>query len=316
MGKEDMSISQNVTSALSAIIPTFAGGTMDRADQVRVNPERLKEAMMRPNARLLKLDGLNPVFDAMGDLAWGGLYDASPDNDLLLLGIDDGDRPCFAELTGAGSAASTGDQRLWQSLSFLPPEQAGIYATARSLVDWHARHRFCSNCGQTTESRKGGWSRTCTREEGGCGAEHFPRTDPVAIMLAVRGDRGLLGRSGRFAATMWSCLAGFVEPGESIEDAVRRETLEEAGIRCGRVKYLYSQPWPFPMSLMNGCLAEALNDDIKMDANELVDCRWFTKDECAAMLMRKHPDGLTCPPPVAIAHHIIRTWVESDGALF
>src|SRR5690606_21115540 len=103
MGKEDMSISQNVTSALSAIIPTFAGGTMDRADQVRVNPERLKEAMMRPNARLLKLDGLNPVFDAMGDLAWGGLYDASPDNDLLLLGIDDGDRPCFAELTGAGS---------------------------------------------------------------------------------------------------------------------------------------------------------------------------------------------------------------------
>jgi NAD+ diphosphatase len=157
-----------------------------------------------------------------------------------------------------------------------------------------------------------GWKRACPA----CKAEHFPRTDPVAIMLAVRGDRGLLGRSGRFAATMWSCLAGFVEPGESLEDAVRRETLEEAGIRCGRVKYLYSQPWPFPMSLMNGCLAEALGDDIKMDANELVDCRWFSKDECAAMLMRKHPDGLTCPPPVAIAHHIIRTWVESDGELF
>ena len=115
---------------------------------------------------------------------------------------------------------------------------------------------------------------------------------------------------------MWSCLAGFVEPGEAVEDAVRRETLEEAGVRCGRVKYLFTQPWPFPMSLMIGCHAEALNDDIKMDANELVDCRWFSKDECAAMLMRKHPDGLTCPPHVAIAHHIIREWVESDGALF
>jgi NAD+ diphosphatase len=115
---------------------------------------------------------------------------------------------------------------------------------------------------------------------------------------------------------MWSCLAGFVEPGEAMEDAVRRETQEEAGVKCGRVKYLYSQPWPFPMSLMNGCLAEALNDDLTMDKNELVDLRWFSKEECAAMLMRKHPQGLTTPPPVAIAHHIIRTWVESDGELF
>jgi NAD+ diphosphatase len=192
------------------------------------------------------------------------------------------------------------------------PEHLPPLAEAKAMLHWHARHRFCSNCGVKTNLVDAGWKRACPA----CKVEHFPRTDPVAIMLAVRGDRGLLGRSGRFAATMWSCLAGFVEPGESIEDAVRRETLEEAGIRCGRVKYLYSQPWPFPMSLMNGCLAEALNDDIKMDANELVDCRWFSKDECAAMLMRKHPDGLTCPPPVAIAHHIIRTWVESDGGLF
>ena len=189
----------------------------------------------------------------------------------------------------------------------LPP-----LAEAKAMLHWHARHRFCSNCGVKTDVVDAGWKRACPA----CKAEHFPRTDPVAIMLAVRGDRGLLGRSGRFAATMWSCLAGFVEPGESLEDAVRREILEEAGVTCGRVKYLYSQPWPFPMSLMNGCFAEALGDDIKMDANELVDCRWFTKDECAAMLMRKHPDGLTCPPPVAIAHHIIRSWVESDGAVF
>jgi NAD+ diphosphatase len=189
----------------------------------------------------------------------------------------------------------------------LPP-----IAEAKAMLHWHVRHRYCSNCGAATDMVDGGWKRACPA----CKAEHFPRTDPVVIMLAVRGDHGLLGRSGRFAATMWSCLAGFVEPGESVEDAVRRETLEEAGVRCGRVKYLFTQPWPFPMSLMIGCHAEALNDDIQMDANELVDCRWFSKDECAAMLMRKHPEGLTCPPHVAIAHHIIRGWVESDGAPF
>ena len=189
----------------------------------------------------------------------------------------------------------------------LPP-----LAEAKAMLHWHARHRFCSNCGVKTDVVDAGWKRACPA----CKVEHFPRTDPVVIMLAVRGDRGLLGRSGRFAATMWSCLAGFVEPGEAIEDAVRRETLEEAGVKCGRVKYLYSQPWPFPMSMMIGCHAEALNDDLTMDQNELVGLRWFTKDECAAMLMRKHQDGLTCPPPVAIAHHIIREWVESDGAVF
>ena len=192
------------------------------------------------------------------------------------------------------------------------PEHLPPLAEAKAMLHWHARHRFCSNCGQATGMVDGGWKRVCPA----CEVEHFPRTDPVAIMLAVRGDKGLLGRSGRFAASMWSCLAGFAEPGESIEDAVRREVLEEAGIRCGKVRYLFSQPWPFPMSLMIGCHAEALNDDIAMDQNELVDCRWFSKDECAAMLLRRHPDGLTCPPPVAIAHHIIRAWVESDGAPF
>ena len=189
----------------------------------------------------------------------------------------------------------------------LPP-----IAEAKAMLHWHARHRFCSNCGVATDMAEAGWKRACPA----CKVEHFPRTDPVVIMLAVRGDKGLLGRSGRFAATMWSCLAGFVEPGESVEDAVRRETMEEAGVRCGRVKYLFTQPWPFPMTLMIGCHAEALNDDLTIDTNELVGARWFSKDECAAMLMRKHPEGLTCPPHVAIAHHIIRAWVESDSGPF
>jgi len=191
------------------------------------------------------------------------------------------------------------------------PEHLPPLAEAKAMLHWHARHRFCSNCGAKTDLVEGGWKRVCPACEG----QHFPRTDPVVIMLAVTGDRCLLGRSGRFAASMWSCLAGFVEPGEAIEDAVRRETLEEAGIRCGRVTYFRSQPWPFPMSLMIGCHAEALNDDITVDRNELEDARWLTRDEVALMLMRRHPDGLTTPPPVAIAHHIIRAWVEAESAL-
>jgi NAD+ diphosphatase len=237
----------------------------------------------------------------------------------VFLGVTDGAArfgtgiaPANAEALKSRDDLFVTDLRSIAIQGLVTPDHLPPLAEAKAMLHWHARHRFCSNCGAATDLVDAGWKRACPA----CKTEHFPRTDPVAIMLAVRGDRGLLGRSGRFAATMWSCLAGFVEPGESLEDAVRREILEEAGIKCGRVKYLYSQPWPFPMSLMNGCIAEAINDDITMDPNELVDCRWFTKDECAAMLMRKHPDGLTCPPPVAIAHHIIRTWVESDGAVF
>ena len=187
----------------------------------------------------------------------------------------------------------------------LPP-----IAEAKAVLHWHARHRFCPNCGHATQPVQAGWKRDCPQ----CRVEHFPRTDPVVIMLAIDGERCLLGRSPRFVPTMWSCLAGFIEPGEAIEDAVTRETREEAGITCGRVKYLASQPWPFPTSLMIGCHAEALTRDIVVDRAELEDARWFNKAEIETMLMRKHPQGLTTPPPVAIAHHIIRAWVEDEIA--
>lgn len=185
----------------------------------------------------------------------------------------------------------------------LPP-----IAEGKAVLHWHARHRFCSNCGAATQPVDGGWRRDCAI----CKTQHFPRTDPVVIMLAVKDGRCLLGRSPRFVPTMWSCLAGFIEPGESIEDAVHRETREEAGIVCGHVQYFRSQPWPFPTSLMIGCHAKALNTDIVIDREELEDARWFDKDEVVSMLLRKHPDGLTTPPPVAIAHHIIRAWVEDE----
>ncbi|MGE3991730.1 NAD(+) diphosphatase [Pseudorhodoplanes sp.] len=192
------------------------------------------------------------------------------------------------------------------------PEHLPPLAEAKALLHWHARHRFCSNCGQPTNVVEGGWRRDCAN----CGAQHFPRTDPVAIMLAVRGDYCLMGRQSRFAPGMWSCLAGFVEPGESLEEAARRETLEEAGIRCGRVRYFASQPWPFPSSLMIGCHAEAISNEIVVDRDELEDARWFSRDETATMLMRTHPQGFGTPPPVAIAHHIIRAWVENGDGVF
>ena len=191
------------------------------------------------------------------------------------------------------------------------PEHLPPLAEAKAMLHWHARHRFCSNCGAPSTLTEAGWRRDCPA----CKATHFPRTDPVVIMLAIDGERCLLGRQTRFVKGMWSCLAGFVEPGETIEEAVRRETREEAGITCGRVRYFATQPWPFPMSLMIGCHAEALTKDITVDRSELEDARWFDREEAALMLLRRHPVKLGTPPAVAVAYHIIRAFVEEGEAV-
>jgi NAD+ diphosphatase len=179
-------------------------------------------------------------------------------------------------------------------------------AEAKAILGWHARHRFCPNCSAATVLTQAGWRRDCPV----CKAEHFPRTDPVVIMLPIKGDRCVLGRSPRFPPTMWSCLAGFCEPGESIEEAVRREVAEEVGVTCARVRYFASQPWPFPSSLMIGCHAEAVSDDVVIDKSEIEDARWFDRAELKSMLLRQHPQELSTPPLIAIAHHIIRDFVE------
>jgi NAD+ diphosphatase len=179
-------------------------------------------------------------------------------------------------------------------------------AEAKAILGWHARHRFCPNCSAATVLTQAGWRRDCPV----CKAEHFPRTDPVVIMLPIKGDRCVLGRSPRFPPTMWSCLAGFCEPGESIEEAVRREVAEEVGLTCAHVQYFASQPWPFPSSLMIGCHVEAASDDVVIDKSEIEDARWFDRAELKSMLLRQHPQELSTPPPIAIAHHIIRDFVE------
>jgi NAD+ diphosphatase len=183
-----------------------------------------------------------------------------------------------------------------------------VLGQAKAILSWHARHGFCANCGAATRTAAAGWRRECDV----CKAQHFPRTDPVVIMLALDGERCLLGRQSRWPKGMYSCLAGFVEPGETIEEAVRREIREEAGIACGEVAYLASQPWPFPSSLMIGCFVRATSRDIVVDGEELEDARWFQRDDVMAMFDRRHPEGLSAPMPMAIAHHILRVWAESS----
>jgi NAD+ diphosphatase len=235
--------------------------------------------------------------------------------EVAFLGLDEG-RPLFGSLldlpapeTDQGQTdIARIDLRSIAVQGLLPAATLGPLAQAKSLLFWHQRHRFCAHCGKPTVSAAAGWRRDCA----GCEAQHFPRTDPVAIMLAVQGERCLLGRQPRFPPGMYSCLAGFIEPGESLEDAVRRELFEEAGIATGHVTYLAAQPWPFPSSLMIGCLAQATSEALVVDFNELEDARWFSRAEVLAILAGSHPAGLTCPPAIAIAHSLMRAWAEGE----
>jgi len=252
-------------------------------------------------------DGLDPLFSPAELRAFGaaretvflGLLDEAP---RFGTGFD----PAVVEPLKERDDLKLIDLRSIAVQGAVAAEHLPPLAEAKAVLGWHARHRFCPNCGAATKVVQAGWRRDCPA----CHAEHFPRTDPVVIMLAIAGERCVLGRSPRFPQTMWSCLAGFAEPGESIEEAVRREVQEEVGLACARVAYFASQPWPFPSSLMIGCHAEAINETIVIDKSEIEDARWFDRAELKQMLAREHPQGLTTPPPIAIAHHIIRAFVD------
>ncbi|MEQ1542579.1 MAG: NAD(+) diphosphatase [Novosphingobium sp.] len=284
----------------------FAGSRLDRADHIRSDSERL-EQLMDWRARLLRLDGLDPVVTPENALDWGTIADADPASELVFLGLIDG-RGCFAEVSAQliGSMAPP-NPRLWAAMAALSAEDLATYGAARSLVDWHARHRYCARCGCPTVLAKGGWQRTCTGEV--CLAEHFPRVDPVTIMLVEHGDNLLLGRQPRFPPRRFSTLAGFVEPGESIEEAVAREVLEEAGVVVRSVGYVGSQPWPFPSSLMIGCHAVAEAAELTIDHTELEEAAWFTRAEVAAAMRGDDDARFIAPPPHAIAHHLLKWWL-------
>jgi NAD+ diphosphatase len=191
----------------------------------------------------------------------------------------------------------------------LPGDQAAIFGTAHSLILWHNTHRFCPRCGSTTTIFRAGWGRKCDT----CATEHFPRTDPVVIMLAEYEGKVLVGRQSRFPPGNYSALAGFLEPGESIEEAVRRELMEESGVPTGPVRYIASQPWPFGGSqLMIACVAEALDDKITLDTNELEDAMWVTREDVRAALNREPGALFNAPPPFAIANSLLTTWLTEQ----
>jgi NAD+ diphosphatase len=295
----------------------FAGNPLDRVSQRRQDAGWVASLIEDPATRVLPLHGLKPpvrrssaaALDWQNVAPWRPLIDSG--NTLILLGIRDG-RAFFA--LDAGSTEVPGDNGsvvmdARAAAPMIDGGEAAILAEARSLIDWHDRHRFCARCGAASVVASGGWVRHCPE----CKAHHFPRVDPVVIMLAVRGERCLLGRGHRRPGARFSCLAGFMEPGETLEEAVRREVLEESGIQVGRIKYLASQPWPFPSSLMMGFLGEALTEEITIDPEELAEVRWFERDEVRAMVERSRSDdpnsGLaTLPPPLAIGHQIVRRW--------
>jgi len=301
----------------------YSASRVDRAAERRADAEALRGLENDSRARayvvggelivLRKTEGNpDPLFTCTAARGFAGAAETA------FLGLVNG-APLFAVAIEPTTATALKDDSTFEVTDLRSIAVRGLIeadhlpplAEGKALLNWHARHRFCPNCGAATQAVEAGWRRDCPA----CKSQHFPRTDPVAIMLPVAGDRCVLGRSHRFQPGMWSCLAGYIEPGEAIEDAVRRETREEAGIVCGRVAYFRSQPWPFPTSLMIGCHAEAISHEIVIDHNELADARWFDREEVASMIARKHPDGFTAPAPVAIAYHIIRAWVE-DGVEF
>ncbi len=280
------------------------------------DPEALAKAAKDPRAAMVVLAGDLPILQA-GEpgtsLLPASVLGRLPGHrEQVFLGTL-GERPVVATLAAPEAAEAFQEDPAFTAVDLrsiavrglVPAEELGLLAMAKSLLDWHRRHRFCANCGAPTEPARAGFRRDCSA----CGAQHFPRTDPVVIMLITRGDKCLMGRQPRFAEKMYSCLAGFLEPGETIEDAVRRETFEEAGIRVGAVRYMTSQPWPFPSNIMIGCIGEALTDEIAFDGEELEDARWFTKDDVRRMLEGAH-ELYAAPAPIAIANHLIREWVK------
>jgi NAD+ diphosphatase len=284
--------------------PGFTGGTLDRADRVRHEPELLAAAEADPRARLLVLHGLDPELDEADRLVWTSL-DAVP-GERLFLGFDEG-VPLFAAAPPHGQPFPGGrSPALFAMLDRFHTGEAALYAAARSLVDWHSRHGYCAVCATPTTIFRAGWARSCPH----CHAEHFPRVDPVVIMLAEFGDKVLLGRQPPWPQGRYSALAGFLEVGESIEEAVRREIFEEAGVRVGAVRYVASQPWPFPSSLMIACIGEAEGDAITIDVHELEDARWFSRDDVRRALARDPDAPFGAAPPYAIAHTLLTAWVE------
>jgi len=290
----------------------YTGGTLDRAAHHREDDAWIAAALADAASRFVIFLQGRTLIAGMEQRAPRAALIARPNvSSFIFLGLQDG-APIFAtaidsmeDLAGEPpeDAAFTDMRGITGNL---PPDDATILATARAMLHWHAKTRFCSVCGGRNKPIRAGYVMHCTQ----CGEEHFPRTDPAVIMLVARGNKLLLGQSHKFPKerNFYSTLAGFVEPGESLEDAVRREVFEEVGVRVGEVRYHSSQPWPFPASLMLGYYAEALTDEIVLETAEMRDARWFTRSD----IENRKELGFNLPPHDSIARRLIDDWLNTQ----
>lgn len=306
-------------------VHTFAGGDLDRAAHLRADAEQVRAMREGADSLYLLFRGLDPLVevDPTPRLGWlplsgiDAIVEAEPQE--IFLGLADGSPRFAVELPMTAAHGVPGRGAAFRGVREIAPlltvPEASTAALGRSLIAWNRAHRYCPGCGSSTEAAEAGHARRCTSER--CGVTQFPRTDPVVIMLVHRGGQCLLGRAvraRRYAPGLHSCLAGYVEPGESIEEAVRRETWEEAGLRIGRVRYHSSQPWPFPSTLMIGCFAEALPGELRIDPVELESARWFSREELRLAVERWNEDeALRVPPPLTIAHQLARAWLAEHS---
>ena len=309
---------------------TFGGSALNRAAELRGHPGEIARLMADPDARGLPIWRGKPLFvgEDCSDLGWlpmGHSVLAAAQEAPVFIGLDD-DGPRFGYDISAWEPEELPDTlgaffdpshqghpdleaeyrfaELRGAMTAISAREAELVATAKAVLNWHSSHGFCAKCGVKSVMAMAGWQRDC----GACGAHHFPRTDPVVIMLITRGNSVLLGRSHGWPEGMYSCLAGFVEPGESIEAAVRREVFEEAGVKVGVVEYLSSQPWPFPSSLMLGCRGEALSDEITIDPEEIDDAIWISREEMAECFAGNN-SRIKPARKGSIAHFLIWNWL-------
>ncbi|WP_421792840.1 NAD(+) diphosphatase [Hyphobacterium sp.] len=286
----------------------FCGSDLDRLEDLRRDEDALARLELHPDALAILFQKANPALSdsrlfRLSFAAANALPQSGPP---MLLGLE-GEAPLYAIDLALDAAPPEGakitDTRM--AAMQLSINETGILAQARALIEWRRKHRFCSNCGAETIQIEAGRKRSCPA----CGTEHFPRVDPVVIMLAVKDDWCLLGRQEGWPPRMWSALAGFMEPGETIAQGAAREVIEESGIQCNpaTAEIIDNQPWPFASSLMIGLILEAVTVDIQVDKHEIEDARWFSKDEVRAMISGTHPEA-DIPPKIAIARRLLEVW--------
>jgi NAD+ diphosphatase len=299
---------------------TFANYPLDRSGHRRKDAAWLEAALNRDDAAIHLFHRDRPLLSQAGrrmapsPMGPGAVQMASPDAPIVFLGVDEVGAPHFAAMLHPDldptepPLESLGVFTDLRSAAMqLSGPDAAVLGCAKAILDWHERHRFCAKCGAGSQPQEGGWKRVCAS----CAAEHFPRVDPVAIMLPVRDGRCMLGRQARFPAGMYSALAGFIEPGESIEEGCAREVLEEVGLIATAVRYVGAQPWPFPSQLMIGLIAEVEPGDVVLE-DEIDAVVWLTKEEARAALsggVDTDRGRIFAPPPFAIAHHIVQAWL-------